>query len=60
MEEALIAIIALCRGEFDNPTLMRFGPLHSQLRDSVQFIAEEGIKGEAMILDFKRSEPADD
>lgn len=51
MEEALLAIIALANGEFDNPHLVGFGPLKADFREQVKFIAEEGIKGEALILE---------
>jgi hypothetical protein len=51
MEEALIAILALTNGEFDNETLLRFGPLSTDFRENIKMIAEAGFKGEAAILD---------
>ena len=54
MEEALLAIIALVNGEFDNPYLLGFGPLSVDFREQVKFIAEQGLKGEALVIDAKR------
>lgn len=51
MEEALTAILALVNGEFDDETLLRFGPLGTDFRENVKFIAEQGFVGEASIMD---------
>lgn len=53
MEEALLALIALVDGEFDNQHLMRFGALPEDFRETVKYIALAGIQGEASILDAK-------
>jgi hypothetical protein len=51
MEEALLAIIALTNGEFDNEYLMGFGPLPEDFREAVKLIAANGIRGEALIAE---------
>lgn len=53
MEEALIAIIARINGEWDNVYLLGFGPLSTDTLADIQFIAEQGMKGEASILEAR-------
>lgn len=40
---ALIAIRSLVNGEFDNPELLKHGPLHPDMRVDINEIIEEAI-----------------
>jgi hypothetical protein len=56
MEEALLAIIALSDGNFDNAHLQGFGALSTNFRENVKHIAEQGLIGETAILDARGSD----
>ena len=39
-DEAVEAILARIRGEYDNPALVKFGPLSDDLTDDIEAIAD--------------------
>jgi hypothetical protein len=43
MHEALTAIVARLKGEYDNPAIEAFGPLSESTRDDILRLAQEAL-----------------